>query len=244
MIKQQLNNKINNNNNNSNSIYKVRTKNEASSVIDDKLYDDTISSTIMNNNVEIIKIPLVYTSIKHNLNLIKNIYTDDMLMKSMNSNNNNNNNNNNNCADGDGDDDDKIILLKIYNDNCRRCLDIENIFIDIVSSLNIDDDFNCLQARSIDIPSYMQEISHRLLGLRSTTLTPDDNIRDSSRMNGKDTILYDLICNICNNSGRVDCLDCDGKGYVMKGSIASFCSSCYGKKVIRCITCGGKCLNC
>jgi hypothetical protein len=206
------------------------------------LYNNRMQSIINNDRSKSYK-----SSIRHNT--IDNIYTDDMLVKSLNNN-------------GDKNDNNKIILLKIYNDNCRRCLDIESIYINIISSLNRDE-FYCIQARSNDIPSYMQGISHRLLGLKKTITTlssssmmiktissntakiddNDDDDQDNIR-SSNEAILYDLICNTCNNSGRIDCIDCNGKGYMMKGSIASYCSTCCGKKVIRCHTCGGKCLNC
>lgn len=212
------------------------------------LYDNRIQSIINNGRSRSYN-----SSIRQNT--IDNIYTDDMLIKSLNNN-------------GDNNDYDKIIILKIYNDNCRRCIDIESIYIYIISSLNRDD-FYCIQARSNDIPSYMQGISHRLLGLKRTITTlssslaaasspmmiktissntakVDENNDDDYQDNLRSSIevLYDQICNTCNNSGRIDCIDCNGKGYVMKGSIASYCSTCCGKKVIRCHTCGGKCLNC
>ena len=264
IIKQQLNNnKVNNNNNNNDD--------NNSSINGDKTNDDDL----YNNRMQpIINDRKSYSSIIQNT--IFNIYTDDMLIKSLNKNNNNDDNNYDDS--GAKNDDDKIIILKIYNDNCRRCLDIESIYIDIISSLDRDD-FYCIQARSIDIPLYMQRLSHRLLGLKrsitattpsstssssssasmmmiktisSSTAKIDDNnddddqdiISSSSSSSSSSEAIYDLLCNTCNNSGRIDCIDCNGKGYVMKGSIASYCSTCCGKKVIRCYTCGGKCLNC
>jgi hypothetical protein len=247
IIKQQQinNNKVDNddkNDNNKNCNINEDKTNDAG------LYDNRIQSIINNDRSRSYN-----SSIRQNT--IDNIYTDDMLIKSLNNN-------------GDNNDYDKIIILKIYNDNCRRCIDIESIYIYIISSLNRDD-FYCIQARSNDIPSYMQGISHRLLGLKRTITTlssslaaasspmmiktissntakVDENNDDDDQDNLRSSIevLYDQICNTCNNSGRIDCIDCNGKGYVMKGSIASYCSTCCGKKVIRCHTCGGKCLNC
>ena len=242
IIKQQQNNKNkvddDKNNNNKNCNISEDKTNDA------RLCNNRIQSIINDDRSKSYK-----SSIRHNT--IDNIYTDDMLIKSLNNN-------------GDKNDNDKIIILKIYNDNCRRCLDIESIYINIISSLNRDD-FYCIQARSNDIPSYMQGISHRLLGLKRTITTSssssmiiktissytakvddnDDDDDDQDNIRSSSEAIYDLlICNTCNNSGRIDCIDCNGKGYMMKGSIASYCSTCCGKKVIRCHTCGGKCLNC
>lgn len=239
IIKQQ---QINNNKVDDDKNYNNRNCNISEDKTNDAgLYNNRIQSIINNDRSKSYK-----SSIRHNT--IDNIYTDDMLIKSLNNN---------------GDNNDKIIILKIYNDNCRRCVDIESIYINIISSLNRDD-FYCIQARSNDIPSYMQGINHRLLGLKRTITTSlssspmmiktissntakvDDNNNDDDQDNIRSSseAIYDLICNTCSNSGRIDCIDCNGKGYVMKGSIASYCSTCCGMKVIRCHTCGGKCLNC
>lgn len=117
------------------------------------------------------------------------------------------------------------IVFKLYNDNCRRCITFEELFVRLAAKHG---NWACfLQGRLSDLPDYTQELVERLQG------------RQPSH-----GMISDANCPHCQGSGKVSCPDCKGTGIVKRGEFSLFCPSCGGKKVIRCPTCGGKCLVC
>eukprot|EP01039_Chlorochromonas_danica_P000390 gene391-423_t len=117
------------------------------------------------------------------------------------------------------------IVFKLYNDNCRRCITFEELFVRLAAKHG---NWACfLQGRLSDLPAYTQELVERLEG------------RQPSH-----GMVSEGSCPQCQGSGKIPCPDCQGTGIVKRGELSLYCPSCGGKKVIRCPTCGGKCLVC
>uniref|UniRef100_A0A7S0BK45 Uncharacterized protein n=1 Tax=Rhodosorus marinus TaxID=101924 RepID=A0A7S0BK45_9RHOD len=51
-------------------------------------------------------------------------------------------------------------------------------------------------------------------------------------------------CRMCENTGFVSCVACEGQGTTVTGKYTVFCSECVGRGKLRCPTCGGKCFMC
>ena len=134
---------------------------------------------------------------------IRNIYSDDQLLETLDS------------ATND-------VILKIFREGCKKCALLEPI-IDDLSRDPIYSKFVFLQADVSNIELYTKNLKERLSGSRV------GNTGD---------------CATCLDSGFVICKECNGLGYVQKGTLAAFCPSCTGYKKVRCTTCGGQCPKC
>jgi hypothetical protein len=96
----------------------------------------------------------------------------------------------------------------------------------ISAQIPVESNLRWLQANIADVPKYLSQTRQRLQG---TAAGADANTMD---------------CSNCNSSGFVECGDCAGVGYSMKGQYAITCAVCCGAKKIRCGVCGGKCSYC
>lgn len=116
-----------------------------------------------------------------------------------------------------------VVIIKISKIGCEKCIVMDTIFDRIATSNKVTSNVCLLSVDESYIPEYMRSLTFRLSGR---------------------VVQGDVNCNTCNNSGMIACTTCDGRGFVMKGDIAGFCSACMGGKKVRCTKCGGKCIKC
>lgn len=114
------------------------------------------------------------------------------------------------------------VVLKIFREGCKKCALLEPI-IDDLSRDPLYSKFVFLQADVSNIEIYTKNLKNRILGIRAGSSGD---------------------CAACQDSGFIVCKECDGLGYVKKGTLAAFCPSCTGYKKVRCDQCGGKCPKC
>lgn len=114
------------------------------------------------------------------------------------------------------------VVLKLFREGCKKCALLDPI-IDDLSRDSVYSKFVFLQAEVSNIETYTSNMKNRLMGLRGGKT--DD-------------------CATCLNSGFINCVECEGKGFLLKGTIAAFCPACSGYKKMRCSGCGGKCYKC
>jgi hypothetical protein len=117
------------------------------------------------------------------------------------------------------------IILKLFRVGCKKCAKLEPIY-ESLSHDPIYSKFQFIQADVAYCETYKKNLKERLMGLRGGQNDDNEN------------------CITCHNSGFIECIDCEGKGYIKKGTLAAFCPSCTGYKKNRCSACGGKCFKC
>jgi hypothetical protein len=114
------------------------------------------------------------------------------------------------------------IVLQVHKQGCAKCLELD----DMLAARELQP-----LSRSVSFLRVEVENAPRFLsGLLSRL--------QNSRNGGMDE------CTICKGDGTTACEDCKGVGYILKGSLAVFCSRCGGSKRTRCKVCGGKCIHC
>ena len=121
---------------------------------------------------------------------------------------------------------DGVVVLKLFRDGCKKCAILEPVYEELAQAPAYAH-FQWLQAEVVNVGVHTKRLKERLLGLQ-----PDATSEDID------------ACAACNSTGFNTCPDCQGTGYVKKGDLAAFCSTCVGYKKVRCKVCGGKCLKC
>jgi hypothetical protein len=119
----------------------------------------------------------------------------------------------------------EFIILKLFRVGCKKCAKLEPIY-ESLSHDPIYSKFQFIQADVAYCEDYKKNLKERLMGIRGGKNEDNEN------------------CVTCQNIGFIECIDCEGKGYVKKGTLAAFCPSCTGYKKNRCTACGGKCFKC
>mmetsp|Transcript_20580 Transcript_20580/g.19913 ORF Transcript_20580/g.19913 Transcript_20580/m.19913 type:complete len:255 (+) Transcript_20580:163-927(+) len=117
------------------------------------------------------------------------------------------------------------VILKLFRVGCKKCAKLEPIY-EALSHDPVYSKFQFIQADVAYCETYKKNLKDRLMGLRGGQNDDTEN------------------CMTCQNTGFIDCIDCEGKGYIKKGTLAAFCPSCTGYKKNRCSACGGKCFKC
>ena len=121
---------------------------------------------------------------------------------------------------------DGVVVLKLFRDGCKKCAKLEPVYEELAQTPAYAH-FQWLQAEVVNVGGHTKRLKERLLGLQ-----PEATAEDIES------------CAACNSTGFITCPDCQGTGYVKKGTVAAYCSTCVGYKKVRCNVCGGKCLKC
>ena len=122
---------------------------------------------------------------------------------------------------------DRIVVLKLYRHDCKRCQQVEPMLRDIVTADQYSH-IRFLQGNVDDLPHFKDAMRKRLSG-------KDEGIDVSKSYS----------CDVCGNTGFVLCTTCEGSGIVQRGENFLTCSKCTGKKKVKCVKCGnGGCIDC
>jgi hypothetical protein len=127
--------------------------------------------------------------------------------------------------------DSNLTLLMINKNDCQKCRLFTPHFNEITHP--------CISYRyhadSDNIPNYMDELYIRLSG--KVHKQPYNDITNNDKRSGN-------VCVKCSDTGIETCSKCNGVGYTLVNNMALYCNFCLGKKMVRCSSCGGKCISC
>jgi hypothetical protein len=103
----------------------------------------------------------------------------------------------------------KLVVLKIYRNQCKFCQIFDPVFCDLAK----DPLFNHIRWLQLDVdalPKFKSELTKRLSGktAEESDLTSD--------------------CITCGNSGFVVCSSCKSLGFIQKSDVAIICPNCLG----------------
>ena len=101
---------------------------------------------------------------------------------------------------------DRLVVLKIYRDQCKQCQKLEPIYFDFAKSQEMSH-FRWIQADVENLPLFKSKLKTRLSG--------------NSDNSGKD-------CETCCNTGFVSCNNCKNSGIVARGTLTVICPVCMG----------------